>query len=149
MFGLAAAAAIWSLFGSDSARDIEQLLQQATRGASEGSIRREQLEELVAPTMVLKVEERTRTLSLSELEGVLAEYVLEHGRRLHDLQGLEVTVDGSHAAANGILVISESQAGDLHAEERPFEAHLERTSGWRIHRLEVGAARKHIPEARP
>lgn len=48
------------------------------------------------------------------------------------------------------VVLSDSQAGDLHARPRAGEAELVRgDQGWRVQRVEVGAESREEPEARP
>lgn len=67
---------------------------------------------------------------------------------------LQVDVDESDTASlalvSGELEYSESEAADLHAARRPFEATF-RSSGksYRLERVELGPLRRALPEARP
>ena len=148
LLALAVAMLTWSLLGSAEIRAIERQLRRASVAVGQRTALRPRVDEFVAARLVLDVEGAIRTLSLREVEAAINQYVAR-GPRLHEIQDLEVVVESPNARATGTLVISESQAGDLHAEERPFEVWLVRSDRWRIDRLTLESARKHIPEARP
>lgn len=71
------------------------------------------------------------------------------GPRFVDVGGLEVAREGNRATVTGRATISESQFGDLHAEERALSARLVRTDRWRLSSVRLGPPRAYLPEARP
>ncbi len=71
------------------------------------------------------------------------------GPRLLSLEDPRVTIDSRRAQLDAILISSESQPGDLHAEARRVTAEFEQSDRWRLSALRLGPTSKHIPEARP
>jgi hypothetical protein len=139
---------MWSLFGSAEARAVEQLLLRASVAMGEPAARRPGAGEFVAARMALDVDGASRALNLQQVEAAIERYVAR-GPHLHQIQDLDLVVEPPDARATGLLGISESQVGDLHADERPFEVWLTRDEDWRITRLALQPAHKNLPEARP
>lgn len=108
------------------------------------------LDEIAEPIVSLRVgEAQFEELSRPELAHQIADVTRRRGRLVVELQQPETRREDNRATVRTVALLSESQAGDLHAEEREVQVELKRSDRWRIHRVSVGAARKHLPEARP
>jgi hypothetical protein len=144
-----ALAAVMSLRSGDQAQ-IEEALAGVARALGQGeAAARNAVESRAEAQVRLDLGADTEQLGRDELAGKAAAYALEHGGIVIDVTNVEVHVHDARASVSGLLVISDSQLGDLHAEQRPFSANLTRADRWRIEQLTVGVARKHLPEARP
>jgi hypothetical protein len=130
--------------------EIEKGLASVAKGLGQGEAATRRAVESWADARVrLDLEGDTEQLGRDELARRAEAYAREHGRVVIDVANVEVRVRGAHASATGLLVISDSQLGDLHADQRPFSASLNHDGRWRIEQLSIGVARKHLPEARP
>jgi hypothetical protein len=130
--------------------EIEKGLATVAKGLGQGDAAARRAVESWADARVrLDVAGDTEELGRDELAGTAERYAREHRGVVIDVTNVDVLVRDARATASGVLVISESQLGDLHAEQRPFSATLSHDGGWRIETLTIGVARKHLPEARP
>ena len=149
LLGVAGAIAWLALAPSEERAVRRQLERAAAVVARAPATASDGLGGLVTPDVHVEVDGMTQAASRTALGLNVARYVETHGERLCDLHGLDIDVSTGSAEVTGLLVISDSQAGDLHAEQRPFRARLVKAQQWLIQSLSIGRARKHIPEARP
>ncbi len=103
----------------------------------------------VAERVSVSVAGIQRELTRAELVRSVGEYLTTNGPKQIALNNVDVHVTGTRARLEALVVASESQHGDLHAEERPIIAEFDLNGSWRLRALNLGAAAKHIPEARP
>jgi hypothetical protein len=144
-----ALAAALGLRSSDE-EQVEKGLVTVAKSMGQGQAAARQAVETWADARVrLELAGDVEELARGELVGRVEQYVREHGHVVIDVASLEVHVHDGRANASGMLMISDSQVGDLHAEQRPFSTSLSRHDGWRVEALSIAVARKHIPEARP
>jgi hypothetical protein len=149
---VAAAVALAAAMGlrSGDQGQIERGLTGVAQALGQGeAAARKSVESWASARVRLDLDGDVQELGRDALARKAGQYAREHGGVVVDVRNVDVRVRDARASARGLLVISDSQLGDLHAEERPFSASLVRGGGWRIDDLTLGVARKHLPEARP
>ncbi|MBN1612137.1 MAG: hypothetical protein JW940_36230 [Polyangiaceae bacterium] len=149
---VAAAVALAAVMGlrSGDRGEIEKGLATVASAIGQGeAAARRAVESWADDRVRLDVAGDTEGLGRDELARRAAQYAREHGGVVINVTNVEVRVHDARSSVSGLLVISDSQLGDLHAEERPFAANLTHDGEWRIEDLTIGEARKHLPEARP
>lgn len=146
---LAAAVGVWWWSAASSERRVEAVLAAVANlsggRADVGAV----VGERFAETAVVTIGAAPPLSGRAAIARAIAER-LARGRVVVTLSALEVSVSRNRARATGRVGLSESQSGDLHADERRFVASLDHAGdAWRITGVEIAAETHEEPEARP
>ncbi len=156
--GLAAVVGVAMVGLPSEERDIERVVARAVtavqRGTADEATYRARLAHDLAPLLAEDFSARIGVaptlVGRDAIVGAVLEASRQRPRAVVTTRNLVVTVEGRQARATGSVAVSESQSGDLHADERRFEAALVEANGaWRLSGVTVAARSNAEPEARP
>jgi hypothetical protein len=150
---LAAVGALLLVLSESEPAPTARSIAQAICPTPGDALGRELLEQhLGARIDVVVADAEQSTFERAELIARLVDLRAAYPSCYLDLLDVEVDEAGQASLAHvtGELEYSESEASDLHAARRPFEATF-RSSGksYRLERIELGPLRRAPPEARP
>lgn len=150
VLGVLSAAAFWWASSSNADADVEQT---AILLAGAFALSPERAFDVVAAnvddTVTLVTDGSRRDMSATDLARWLERFRRSRGPLNVALQSIEVTANPKRARLQALVVASDTQYGDLHAEERSVRAQFSYRGSWRLDSVELSPKAKHIPEARP